>query len=303
MLESFLASTIAMATPILLAALGELVVEQSGVINIGIEGAMLSGAFAALVAVYFSGGMICGLVVAAAAALAVNALLAVLVINIAVNQVVAGTALNLLVAGITGVAYREVFGVTGRALTVRALAPLPLGPLTRIPLLGPALFDQSPLAYLALLLTAIVGYAIARTRAGLRLRACGEHPEAAAALGINVYRMRWTALLFAGVLSGLGGAYLTLVYTNTFVEGITGGRGFVALALVIIGRWRALGIAAAALLFGAAMALQFTLQATVTNLPYQLFLALPYLLTLLVLALMSGQAAAPSALGRSYLRE
>jgi len=264
---------------------------------------MLSGAFAALVAVYFSGGMICGLVVAAAAALAVNALLAVLVINIAVNQVVAGTALNLLVAGITGVAYREVFGVTGRALTVRALAPLPLGPLTRIPLLGPALFDQSPLAYLALLLTAIVGYAIARTRAGLRLRACGEHPEAAAALGINVYRMRWTALLFAGVLSGLGGAYLTLVYTNTFVEGITGGRGFVALALVIIGRWRAWGIAAAALLFGAAMALQFTLQATVTNLPYQLFLALPYLLTLLVLALMSGQAAAPSALGRSYLRE
>ncbi len=302
MLEAFLASTIAMATPILLAALGELIVERSGVLNIGIEGAMLAGAFCGLAAAYFSGSIALGLLAACAAAVALNALLALLVVNFAVNQVVAGTAIDILALGLTGVFYRQLFGVTGSAFTITPMSPIALGPLARIPLLGPALFDQSALVYLAFALVPIVGLAISRTRYGLELRAAGERPEAADALGLGVYRLRWQALMIAGVLSGLAGAYLTMSYANTFVEGISAGRGYVALSVVIVGRWNAWGVGAASLLFGAAIALQFGLQAFGTAIPYQFFLALPYALTLVVLAFMGGQADAPSALGQPYLR-
>ncbi|MBV8772373.1 MAG: ABC transporter permease [Deltaproteobacteria bacterium] len=302
MLEAFLSSTIAMATPILLAALGELMVEQSGVLNIGIEGAMLAGAFLGLTTAYFTGSSSLGLVAAIAAAMAMNALLAVLVINFAVNQVVAGTALDILALGITGVFYRRLFGTTGQAVMVSSMQPLALGPLAKIPIIGPALFDQNALVYAAFLLVPLAAFISRRTRYGLRLRAAGERPEAADALGVGVYRLRWQALMIAGAMTGLAGGYLTIAYANTFVEGISAGRGFVALAVVIVGRWNAYGIAAASVLFGAAMALQFELQAVQGALPYQLFLALPYVLTLVVLALAGGQADAPSALGEPYIR-
>ncbi len=302
MLEAFLASTIAMATPILLAALGELIVERSGVLNIGIEGAMLAGAFFGLAAAYFSGSIALGLLAACAAAVAINALLAVLLVNLAVNQVVAGTAIDILALGLTGVFYRQFFGQTGSAFTIAPMRPIALGPLARIPLFGPALFDQSALVYLAFALVPLVALMISHTRYGLELRAAGERPEAADALGLGVYRLRWQALMLAGVLSGLAGAFLTLAYTNTFIEGITAGRGYVALSVVIVGRWNAWGVAAASVLFGAAMALQFGLQAVGTAIPYQFFLALPYVMTVVVLAFMGGQADAPSALGERYLR-
>jgi len=303
MIEAFLTSTIAMATPILLAALGELIVEESGVLNIGIEGAMLAGAFFGLAAAYFSGSLLLGLVAAVAAAVTMNALLAALVVNLAVNQVVAGTALDILAAGLTGVFYRRLFGVTGKAFTVIPLQPILVEPLAQIPIIGPALFGQNALVYGTFALVPLTGFVVRHTRYGLRLRAAGERPEAADALGLNVYRLRWEALLIAGVLTGLAGAYLTLAYTNTFVEGISAGRGFVALAVVIVGRWNAYGIAAASILFGAAMGVQFALQAAGAALPYQLFLALPYALTLIVLALVGGQAQAPSALGERYVRQ
>ncbi|MGH7843403.1 MAG: ABC transporter permease [Candidatus Binataceae bacterium] len=302
MLEAFLASTVAMTTPILLAALGELLVENSGVLNVGIEGAMLSGAFFGFAAAWASGNLILGLLAAIAAGVALNAILAILVVNLAVNQVVAGTALDILALGLTGVAYRRIFGVTGQAVTVNALRPIALGPLAHIPLIGRPLFEQNALGYLAFALVPIIGYGLRHTRYGLRVRAVGERPEAADALGLQVYRLRWTMLLIAGALAGLGGAYLTLAYANTFVEGISNGRGFVALSVVIVGRWRAWGVAAASLLFGAAIALQFSLQAAGTAIPYQLFLALPYVLTLVVLAFVGGQAQAPGALGEPYLR-
>jgi simple sugar transport system permease protein len=225
-----------------------------------------------------------------------------MIVNLGANQVVAGTALDILALGLTGVAYRRLFGITGSAFTIVPMRPLALGPLTHIPIIGRALFEQSPLVYLAFILVPVIAYAIGHRRWGLELRAAGERPEAADALGLNVYRIRWSALLIAGALTGLGGAYLTMAYADTFAEGITAGRGFVALAVVIVGRWNAWGVAAASLLFGAAMALQFNLQAIGGVLPYQLFLALPYVLTLLVLALFGGQADAPSALGEPYLR-
>jgi general nucleoside transport system permease protein len=291
-----------MTTPILLAALGETIVEQSGVLNVGIEGSMLSGAFFGLAAAYFSGSLAIGLLAAVAAATALNALLALLVVNLAVNQVVAGTALDILALGLTGVFYRRLFGITGSALTVTPMRPLALGPLAHIPVIGQALFNQNALVYLSFALVPLIAVIISRTRYGLCLRAAGERPEAADALGLNVYLIRWQALMIAGVLTGLAGAYLTTAYTDTFVEGISAGRGFVALAVVIVGRWNVWGVTAAAVLFGAAMALQFALQASGAALPYQLFLALPYLLTLIVLAALGGQAQAPSALGEPYVR-
>jgi general nucleoside transport system permease protein len=301
-IEAFLTSTIAMATPILLAALGELIVEQSGILNIGIERAMLAAAFFGLAATYFTSSLILGLIAAVAAAVTMNALLAVLVVNLAVNQVVAGNALDILSAGLTGVFYRRLFGITGKAFTVAPIPSISLGPIARIPIIGSVLSQQNALVYSAFLLVPLTAFILRHTRHGLWIRAAGERPEAADALGLNVYRLRWEALLTAGALTGLAGAYLTLSYTNTFVEGISAGRGFVALAVVIVGRWSAYGVAAASLLFGAAMALQFNLQASGATLPYQLFLALPYALTLIVLAVIGGQAQAPSALGERYVR-
>jgi len=301
MLEAFLISTIAMATPILLAALGELLVEESGIINVGIEGAMLAGAFFALSGVYFTSSIAVGLTCGIAAAIAINAMLGVLLINLAVNQVVAGTALNIFAAGITGVFYRKFFGITGKAFIVSPLHALALVPLVRIPFFGPMLFDQSPLVYLAFLLVPVFAWLLRRTRYGLRVRAAGERPEAADALGLGVYALRWQALIVSGVLTGLAGAFLTLAYANTFVENISAGRGFVALAVVILGQRNSWGVASASILFGAAMALQFGLQALGTAVPYQLFLALPYALTLIVLAFFGGQARDPSALGIPYI--
>jgi general nucleoside transport system permease protein len=303
MLSSFLVSTIAMATPILLAALGELIVEQSGIINIGIEGAMLSAAFFALSGVYFTGSLAVGIACGIAAGIAINAILALMVVNLAVNQVVAGTALDILAVGITGVFYRAFFGVTGKAFIVGSMRPIALGPLARIPVIGTALFDQTPLSYFAFAMVPVISYALFRARYGLRLRASGERPAAADSLGIGVYAMRWQALIVSGAMSGLAGAFLTIAYANTFVENISAGRGFVALSVVILGRWNPWGIAAAAVLFGAAMALQFSFQASGTAIAYQLFLALPYALTLIVLAVLGGQADAPSALGEPYSRE
>ena len=157
------------------------------------------------------------------------------------------------------------FGITGKAFTVHALAPLPLGPLAAIPIIGPALFNQNLIVYAAFAIVPILAWMLSRTRYGLELRAAGENPQAADALGLGVRRLRWHALIASGVLTGLSGAYLTLAYANTFVEGISAGRGFVALAVVILGRWNPWGLAAASILFGAAMALQFGLQALGTR--------------------------------------
>ena len=302
MLEAFLTSTIAMATPILLAALGELLVEESGIVNIGIEGAMLSGAFFALAGAYFSGSLLLGLMCGIVAGIVINATLAVLVVNLAVNQVVAGTALDIIAVGLTGVFYRKFFGVTGKAFMVTPMRSIALGPLAKIPIAGAMLFNQTPLVYFAFAMIPVAAWMIRRTRYGLRLRAAGERPEAADALGLRVYAIRWQALIVSGVLTGLAGSFLTVAYANTFVENISAGRGFVALAVVILGRWNPWGLAAASMLFGAAMALQFGLQALGTAVPYQLFLALPYAMTVIVLASVGGQANAPSALGEPYSR-
>lgn len=293
-LIALLTTTIALATPLLLAGLGELIGERAGILNIGVEGLMLVGAFAGMLGSHASGTPWLGMLAACGAALLLGALFAVWVVVLDVDQVVAGVAINLLAAGTTGVLYRALFGTTGGALTVAAFAPLPIAP--GVALLAP--LRQPAPVYPALVLVPLVWVVLFRTRLGLRLRAAGEAPHAAESVGVNVAAIRVGAVLVGAVFAGAAGGYLSLAYSNTFIEGMSAGRGFIALAIVVFGRWQPLGVLAGSLLFGAASAAQFQLQAAGVTIPYHLLLMLPYVLTLLVLAGTSRGARGPAALAQ-----
>lgn len=297
-LEPFLAATVRTAVPLGLAAFGELLVERAGLINLGLEGAILAGAFGALVGASAAGvGM--GFVSAALAGLLIAVLFALCVIWIRADQIITGTALTLLSVGATGTLYRALYGSTGAALGIPTSEPLALPGLSSLPVIGHALFAQPPVTYVAYLVPPALAWWLARTHAGLGLRAIGERPEAAEAAGIAVDRARLLAILMGGVLGGLAGGTLVLAQAGTFAEGMSAGRGFIAIAIVVLGRWTARGVAAGALLFGAASALQYAFQAMGWNAPYQLFLVVPYVLTLAALAGAVGRAPAPAALGRA----
>jgi ABC-type uncharacterized transport system permease subunit len=294
---SLLQSTITMAVPLLLAALGELLAERAGVINIGLEGMLLTGAFAAMATTYGTGIPVLGLLAAWVSGLLLALVFAYVVVTHRANQIVVGTALNLFAIGITGVAYRALFGVTGVALTVAGFAPLPLPFLSSLPVIGAAFCSQTILGYLAFALVPVLAFGLYGTIPGLKLRMVGENPAAAAAQGVAVRFTQLLALLACGVLAATAGAYLAVAYAHTFVEGMSAGRGFIALAIVIFGRWSATGALGAALLFGLATAVQFHVQALGLRIPYQFLLLLPYLLTLLVLTGYAGRTNAPAALG------
>lgn len=293
----FLAATIRTATPLGLAALGELLVERTGLINIGLEGAILAGAFGSLVGASV-GGVAWGYAGAIAGGVLVAACFAFFAVWLKADQIITGTALTLLSLGATGTLYRALFGSTGAALQSPTSAPMSIPLLGRLPMVGPGLFVQPPITYVLYLLVPLVAWWIRRTHGGLALRAIGEHPQAAAVAGIPVTRYRVLAVLAGGVLGGLAGGTLVLAQAGTFAEGMSAGRGFIAIAIVVLGRWNPLGVALAAVLFGAASALQFAFQAMGWQAPYQLFLVVPYLLTLAGLAGAVGRARAPAALGR-----
>ncbi|MFL5574599.1 MAG: ABC transporter permease [Gemmatimonadaceae bacterium] len=296
-LAAFLEGTVRTATPLALAALGETLVERAGIINIGLEGAVIGGAFGALVGAGTL-GLGAGFAAAALAGVATTTIFALFAVSLRADQIITGTAVTLFALGLTGALYRALYGTMGAALSVPTLAPWAVPGLSRIPVVGGALFAQPPVTYLAYLATPALWWWLYRTHAGLALRAVGENPDAASAAGISPHRVRWQALLLGGALGGLAGGTLVLAQVGTFAEGMSAGRGFIAIAVVALGRWHPLGVALAALLFGAASALQFLFQAMGWNVPYQLFLALPYLLTLLALAGAAGRSAAPAALGR-----
>ena len=305
LVAGLLEATVRIAIPILLAVLGEIVAERAGVLNVGIEGMMLAGAFGAFAAAVASGSAALG-VAAGALAGAVLALgFAVLVVRAALDPIVTGVALNIFALGATGVLFRAMDSA-GTAFAP-LLPPVALPGLAAIPLLGPALFAQNALGYGAFVLAAGVAAFLRRTRPGLVLRATGENPEAVETAGGNVAAIRTSATIFGGACAGAAGAYLAVGYSNTFVEGMSAGRGFVALAIVVFARWSALGGVGGSLLFGLAMALQVRLQGRLlggVEIPYQFFQALPYALTLAVLARSPRRAAgAPAALARPYLRE
>ena len=294
----FLAATVRTATPLALAALGEMLVERAGLINIGLEGTILAGAFGSLVGAT-AGGVLWGYAGAVAGGVAVAALFAVFVVWLKANQIITGTALTLLSVGATGTLYRAMYGSSGAALSSPTSPPFPIPGLSRIPLVGEALFAQPPIAYAAYLLVPVIAWWMRGTHAGLALRAIGEQPEAAQVAGVRVQRLRVLAILAGGVLGGLAGGTLVLAQAGTFAEGMSAGRGFIAIAIVVLGRWHPLGVALAAFVFGAASALQFAFQAMGWHAPYQLFLVVPYLLTLAGLAGAVGRARAPAALGKA----
>jgi general nucleoside transport system permease protein len=296
----FLEGAVRTATPLVFAALGEVVVERSGVINIGLEGVIIAGAFGAIVGAGIAGvggGMAAG----ALAGVVIAIIFALVVVRWRGDQIIAGTAITLLALGLTGSLYRTLYGESGVALSIPTAAVLPIPVLSHIPIIGGALFAQPWPTYLLYLLVPAVTLLLARTHMGLALRAVGEQPEAAMAAGIDAQRTQWWSTLFGGAMGGLAGATLVLAQSGTFVEGMSAGRGFIAIAIVVLGRWHPIGAAAAALLFGASSALQYVAQAMGWALPYQLFLAIPYLITLVVLALASRRTAGPAALGRAEL--
>jgi general nucleoside transport system permease protein len=297
---AFLEAAIRTATPLALAASGELVLERAGMINIGLEGVMLAGAFAAVVGAGQAPevGVVIGYMYAAAAGAFAALIFAWFTLWIRADQIITGTAVTLLSLGVTGTLYRTLYGASGAALSIPTSAAVPIRVLSRIPVIGAALFDQPAPTYLVYLLIPVLWWWLYGTHSGLGLRAIGEHPAAAEAAGIPVRRMQLGAALFAGVSGGLAGGTLVLAQAGTFAEGMSAGRGFIAIAVVVLGRWHPVGIGLAALLFGAASALQYLFQAMGFTLPYQLFLALPYVLTLAALAGVGGRAQPPATLAR-----
>jgi ABC-type uncharacterized transport system permease subunit len=293
-----LVAAIALTAPLLFAALGELVSETAGVINIELEAMMLSGAFTGILGTYLTGSVWIGFVAAAVGGLLVGVLHGVTSFVFHANQVVSGVVLNILALGATSFGLDAVFAESLNR-SVGTLGRLTIPGLADIPFVGRAFFSQPVTVYLAFLLIPGVWWLLNRTAAGLALKAAGERPEAADALGVRVKRVRWAALITCGVLAGVGGGQLTLAGLGFFTPNVTAGRGFIALAAVIFGRWRPVGTAAAVLLFATADALQIRAQTRGIDLPYQLLVSLPYLATLVALAGLRRMRP-PAALGLNY---
>lgn len=297
MIAGFLAAAVRVATPLLLAALGEMLAERGGSINLGIEGAMLAGALAAALGAAH-GGVATGIGVALLAGAMLSALFALITVKWGADQIIAGTAITLGSIGLTGAVYRVAFGAGGAGLSIPTMSAVEVPLLARIPFIGSMLFAQPLTTYMALMLVPVSWWFLFRTRTGLELRATGEDRRAARAAGVRTELHRTLSLVAGGMLAGLAGAALVLAQVGTFAEKMTAGRGFVAVALVVLGRWHPVGVLLAALLFGAATALQYLFQAMALEVPYQLFIVLPYLLALIGLAGVLGRVKAPAELGK-----
>ncbi len=298
---TLLASTIRNSTPLIFAALGGMFSERSGVVNIGLEGLMLISAFAGVVGASLSGSALVGLGFALAAGLIFALIHALMSITFEADQIISGTAINLLALGGTGFLMVQIFGSGGTSPRVPGFEDVAIPLLSDIPLIGPALFNQSLLVYLMYLLIPITWFVVFRTPFGLRLRATGEVPEAVDTAGVSVTRMRYYGVALSGLLAACGGVYLSMGILSAFTEGMTNGRGFIALAALIFGRWNPIGAAGAALLFGFALAVTYQVPQEV--IPLEFIQMLPYILTIVALAAFGGRAIAPAAIGKPYRKE
>ncbi len=301
---TLIASTIRLSTPLILAALGGLYSERSGVINIALEGMMLAGAFTAAAVTVFAHSSLVGVLAAVVAGLLVAALHAVATINYRADQVVSGTAINILFLGVPALLSGALFESTGatRQLTKDEVLPdvFIFSPESS-PMLA-SVFNHKPIVYLAFVVVAVTVYVLYRTRFGLRLRAVGENPEAADTAGVSVIRMRYAGVLISGALAALGGAYLSIGQSSQFTRNMTAGRGFIALAALIFGKWHPVGALMACLLFGFAEAVSIRMQGTV-NIPNQFIQMIPYVLTMVMLAGLIRRADPPKSLGVAYVKE
>ncbi|GGA81500.1 ABC transporter permease [Brucella endophytica] len=301
MTEAILLTVATAATPLLIAAIGELVVERSGVLNLGVEGMMIMGAVTAFAVAQMTGSAWLGMFAAILAGAAFSALFGFLTLTLVTNQVASGLALTILGLGVSAMIGESFVGLPG----VRMEA-IHIPYLSELPLIGKFLFGQDPIFYLSILLVIGVHWFLFRSRAGLTLRAIGDNHKSAHALGVHVVRTRYLAVLFGGACAGLAGAQLSLVYVPQWVENMTAGRGWIALALVVFASWRPWRVLAGAYLFGAVTIGQLHTQALGFGLPSQFLSALPYLATILVLVLISRNRRAtmintPASLGKPFV--
>ena len=300
-LTAFFSAAVRLAVPLLYAGLGEVIAEKSGILNIGMEGVMLSGAFFSFAGAWYGGSLLAGLLAGMLGGLAVSMLHALLSIRLAQDQSVSGLALNMLMLGVTSFLFKLMSaGQSYQQIETFPALPIPL--LSRLPLIGDAFFNRDLLTYVLYVLLALTVLFYRRTSWGLSFAAVGEHPRAAASAGIPVHRCQWIAMAVNGILGGVGGAYLVLVQLGVFTENMISGRGYIALATVILGRYTPMGMFGAALLFGAANALQIRLQTTGISISPFLLAMLPYLITLLAMLGSAGKGNRPEALSRPYIK-
>lgn len=301
---TLIASTIRLATPLILAATGGLFSERSGVINIALEGMMLAGAFTAAVVTVFTANPWIGLLAAVVAGVLVAGIHGIATINFRADQVVSGTAINILFLGVPALLSGALFASTGATPQLprdQVLPDLLIFDAQSSPMLA-SIFNQKPLVYFAVLVVALSVYILKRTRFGLRLRAVGENPEAADTAGVSVHGMRYSGVLISGALAALGGAYLSIGQNSLFTRNMTAGRGFIALAALIFGKWDPIGAMLACILFGFAEAISIRMQGTV-DIPNQFIQMIPYILTMVFLAGLIRRATPPKSLGIPYVKE
>lgn len=302
-LVGLFSATLRMATPLIIATLGETFSERSGILNLGIEGTMLFGSLSAFLVAYKTNSLWLGVIAAVISGVLLSLIMAYMTVTLGVSQHVSGLGVTLFASGLSLFIYRQVIGSPSIPPTIQTFSTIPIPVLSRIPFIGQILFNQYFLTYLAIILVPVCGFVLFKTNFGLSLRAVGENPESADALGINVYKTRYIALILAGGLMGLAGSFFTLAYFNMFIYGIVGGRGWVSIALVIFANWTPSRVLLGALLFGGVDAFQLRLQVIGFKIPYQFLLMMPYLLTIIVLVLVARRASYPASLLKPYRRE
>lgn len=291
------------AVPILLASLGEVFSERAGLVNIGLEGIMAVGAFTAFAVGKVTGNLWIGLLAGMAAGVVVNMIYAFCTVTLCSDQVVTSMAINILAPAVALFGYNLFVGSNPDNATGAQMPSIAIPGLSDIPIIGNGLFNQSLLAYLAFLLVPVVWFFFKRFRAGLSFRSVGENPQAAETLGINVVRVKYVACVVCGALAAAGGAFLTICYTPIYTDGIVAGRGFIALATVIFGRWSAVGVMPASLLFGFFDGLNVALQASFQSAPVMFFKMIPYIFTIVALMFFGSKHGGPKANGKPYFRE
>jgi simple sugar transport system permease protein len=306
-IANFIAADIRTAMPIMIAALGFVFSERAGVVNIGAEGIMLFGSLAGVLGAWYSGSPWIGLLFAMAAGGLAALIFAFFTISLYANQAVTGAAINILALGITASLNRIVFGVNAAPPKIASFAAIKMPAfIGEIPFVGQGLhtiLSQNVLVYLAFLLIPAAHFVLFKTELGLAIRGVGEHPGASEAAGIDVVKIRYGTILVSGLLGGAAGAYVSLGLLSFFMENMIAGRGFIALAALVFGKYTPLGILGASLLFGAGLALESRLQALGTGIPHQFFLMIPYILTILALVVFAGRNRSPAAGGMPYIKE
>ena len=302
-LVSLLSGALALSIPMIFGSMGGLLCERSGIVNIAIEGQLLLGAFSAVLVGSITNNPWAGLLAAMVGGMLVSLLLAIFSIKYLVDQTIVGVVVNVLVSGLTGFLFTRVLQPDAANLNSAPKLPsFEIPVLSQIPVIGPVLFNQSVIVYLMYIVVALIWFGLNKTRWGLRTRAVGEHPKAADTLGVNVNRLRFSNVLLAGAVAGMGGAFFTLVSVSSFNSDMTAGQGYIALAALIFGRWRPMGALFASLLFGFSLQMQFMLSILGTSIPTELLAMLPYVVTILAVAGLVGRSRGPAAAGKPYIK-